>query len=527
MSNFRFEVWPTEQKVITQHFGARPGYYAQFGLPGHEGLDFAAPPDSRVFCVAPGVVRRVLTDGGPYGVNVRVAHPDGYETIYAHLKQANVTEGQELRAGDVVGLAGMTGNTDGPHLHLTLKNHNGAQSGYPNNIVDPTPFIRHLLDPNRDEAQYIRDTVPDGTVLQPGVEFAQTWFMRNSGTTTWGMGYALRLVSGDALGAPPQVTVPPAPPNAEVPVSVSFRTPTTPGRHRSTWRLADPEGNLFGPPVWVEVVVPDASVTTPTTPTGPLVQRRGNEFFVNGQPFRFIGVNMRGLLHYGRRQSDPLRFSRLEHRASQLEAAQNMGARVVRFFVPDRDASADEIEQRFREVVELVKSRFPQLYLLPAFTNLYGDVPFHVPGDEGFYTPPPSGGGSLLNREFYAEGYRRNYLPLVQRIVSAFRGEPAIFAWEIGNELKLDRGNLGDPNDPNPRLFINFNLAAAAAIKQIDPHHLVTTGMKSTHHAWLHTAELQEALYASPNIDFITIHSYEGIYDQEGDRRVYEDVAVA
>src|SRR5690606_35136666 len=114
-----------------------------------------------------------------------------------------------------------------------------------------------------------------------------------------------------------------------------------------------------------------------------------------------------------------------------------------------------------------------------------------------------------------------------EQIVTAFRHEPNIFAWEIGNELKLDRGNLADPNDPNPNLFVRFNLDVAALIKRLDPNHLVTTGMKSTHHAWLHTPALQEALYTPPNIDFVTIHSYEGMTDQEGDRRVYEDGPLA
>jgi hypothetical protein len=67
----------------------------------------------------------------------------------------------------------------------------------------------------------------------------------------------------------------------------------------------------------------------------------------------------------------------------------------------------------------------------------------------------------------------------------------------------------------------------AAFIKRLDPHHMVTTGMKSTHHAWLHTPGLQEMLYSSPNIDFITIHSYEGMWDRDGDLKVYDDAALA
>jgi hypothetical protein len=175
-------------------------------------------------------------------------------------------------------------------------------------------------------------------------------------------------------------------------------------------------------------------------------------------------------------------------------------------------------------VLDLVKHNFPDLYLIPILTNLYNDVPFFVPGDESFFVNQD--GMDLLNRDFFAGGYQQNYLPLVERIVTAFRKEPNIFAWEIGNELKLDRADKSNPNDPNPQIFIRFNVEVAAAIKRLDPHHLVTTGMKSTHHAWLHTPALQDALYTSPNIDFITIHSYKGSNDV-GDQRVYDDAPLA
>lgn len=387
MSEFRFEVWPTEHKFITQHFGARPLFYAQFDLPGHEGVDFQAPVGGKIFCVAPGTVRHVFRDDDerPYGTDVRVEHSGGYETIYAHLQEATVEEGQTLKAGDLIGIAGESGNVDGPHLHLTLKHHNGEQSGYPNHIVDPTPYLLHLLDPTWDDAKYVRDTIPDGTVVRTNENFVQTWFMRNTGATTWGIGYQLRHIGGDPLGAPTGITAPPAPPNAEVPISLTFHAPAAAGRHRSTWRLCDPDNNFFGDPIWVEIEVPASQVTSPGPIPDHFIQPRGTQFILHGQPFRFFGLNLRGLIHYGRRHADPLRFSRLEHRQSQLQEAQRIGARVVRLFLPDKDTTPVDIEQRLREVLDIVKAHFPDLYLLPVFTNLYNDVPFHVPGDASFF----------------------------------------------------------------------------------------------------------------------------------------------
>ncbi|VAW40473.1 hypothetical protein MNBD_CHLOROFLEXI01-4425, partial [hydrothermal vent metagenome] len=43
MSDFKFEVWPTEFRQINQYFGQNPQNYAQFNLPGHDGLDIMAP----------------------------------------------------------------------------------------------------------------------------------------------------------------------------------------------------------------------------------------------------------------------------------------------------------------------------------------------------------------------------------------------------------------------------------------------------------------------------------------------------
>ena len=171
----------------------------------------------------------------------------------------------------------------------------------------------------------------------------------------------------------------------------------------------------------------------------------------------------------------------------------------------------------------LVDSHFPDLYLLPVFTNLYHDAPFQHPGDDEDWLFS----NNLLSRDFFASRYRENYLPFVEQIVTAFRDDSNIFAWEIGNELKLDRGNPNNAADPNPWLFVRFNLETAAAIKRLDPNHMVTTGMNDTHHAWLHSPALQEELYGAPNIDFITIHSYEGKWDRDGDLRVDDDAPLA
>lgn len=142
--------WPTEYGTITQRFGVNPQIYNKFGLPGHEGIDFMAPHGSEIYAVADGFVSDVRLDGSadpigkPYGNQVRIQHDDGYESIYAHLAQAVVTRGQFVKAKQLIGLADNTGNSDGSHLHLSLKKQGATASGqtnYPHDLIDPTSFL--------------------------------------------------------------------------------------------------------------------------------------------------------------------------------------------------------------------------------------------------------------------------------------------------------------------------------------------------------------------------------------------------
>jgi hypothetical protein len=147
MTDFKFEAWPTEIRTINQYFGANPQNYAQFGLPGHEGIDFMALDGTKVFCVAPGTVFAIHPEstGHNYGTHVRVNHVDSYQTVYGHLRQLFVQVGQVVNAGEVLGLADNTGNSFGSHLHLSLKKLDTNYLNWPFNITDPTPFVLPLL----------------------------------------------------------------------------------------------------------------------------------------------------------------------------------------------------------------------------------------------------------------------------------------------------------------------------------------------------------------------------------------------
>jgi hypothetical protein len=268
-----------------------------------------------------------------------------------------------------------------------------------------------------------------------------------------------------------------------------------------------------GQPVAV-AAQPVEAVVAAVPPPPDFVQIVGDKFSLKGKPTRFIGANIRGLVHYGLDPND-LPHTHPDHQVKQLQEAAIMNVRLVRVFLAHKNASPPEVEARLRRVLALINQHFPNIYLLPALTNLYSDVPFYVCGDGKFYTPN-------LNHTFFESGYRENYLPFVQHIVKAFKNEPHIFAWEIGNELKAEH----DPHNGAPELLVDFMTDVAAQIKQWDPHHLVTTGMISTRHAWMAgRQELREKLYGSPHIDFITIHAYDGNEKPPGEQEDDSDLA--
>ena len=108
---------PVEGKVSSR-YGFRP----KFGRI-HRGVDVALKTGDTVRCALPGKVRLISYDATGYGLYVVVTHAEEVETLYAHLSQCLVSQGQMLQAGDHIGKGGMTGNATGPHLHFETRLH--------------------------------------------------------------------------------------------------------------------------------------------------------------------------------------------------------------------------------------------------------------------------------------------------------------------------------------------------------------------------------------------------------------------
>jgi murein DD-endopeptidase MepM/ murein hydrolase activator NlpD len=85
----------------------------------HSGVDLAVPSGTPVKASAPGKVRFAGSQPG-YGTTVLVEHGHGIESRYGHLKRVSVTAGQQIEAGQEVGLSGNTGRSTAPHLHYEI-----------------------------------------------------------------------------------------------------------------------------------------------------------------------------------------------------------------------------------------------------------------------------------------------------------------------------------------------------------------------------------------------------------------------
>jgi murein DD-endopeptidase MepM/ murein hydrolase activator NlpD len=115
-----FELEPVEPSCPGGHF--------------HSGIDLAAPDGTPVRTPGEGVAR--VGSGGPCGIHVLVQHGGGFETLYCHLSDAAVADGQPVAAGQRIGSVGATGAATGPHLHFEIH-----RNGRP---VDPATWLSQL-----------------------------------------------------------------------------------------------------------------------------------------------------------------------------------------------------------------------------------------------------------------------------------------------------------------------------------------------------------------------------------------------
>src|SRR5271157_5315725 len=116
-----------------------------------------------------------------------------------------------------------------------------------------------------DQAVFVSETVPDGTVYPTGAAFTKTWRLKNTGSCTWTTSYALVFVSGDALNTSASYPLSGnVAPGQEVDLAVNMQAPSSPGTYTSNWELRNASGVLFGVGPSSSVFWAKISVVAPT-----------------------------------------------------------------------------------------------------------------------------------------------------------------------------------------------------------------------------------------------------------------------
>lgn len=136
---------------ITQIFGANHDYYYKnFGMQGHNGIDYGLPTGTPVLAATDGIVHTLQDDPG-FGHYIELIG-SSYKTIYAHLQSFSVTNNTAVKAGQQIGISNNSGNSSGPHLHFGVKpipqdNNNGYFGA-----IDPQPILNQGEQPVKEIA---------------------------------------------------------------------------------------------------------------------------------------------------------------------------------------------------------------------------------------------------------------------------------------------------------------------------------------------------------------------------------------
>jgi murein DD-endopeptidase MepM/ murein hydrolase activator NlpD len=118
--------------IITSRFGWRDGRI-------HKGIDIDLEKGEKVSAAFDGKVRVAKLQGG-FGNVVILMHPNGLETVYAHLSKLKVKQGDIVLSGQTIGLGGNTGHSRGTHLHFEVR-----YKGHPFNPSAIISFNEHKL----------------------------------------------------------------------------------------------------------------------------------------------------------------------------------------------------------------------------------------------------------------------------------------------------------------------------------------------------------------------------------------------
>lgn len=96
-------------------------------------------------------------------------------------------------------------------------------------------------------ANFVSETIPDGTVVKTGEYFTKSWTLLNNGTCTWNKDYKLVYWAGDLIGSAAEYNFfEIAGPGETMTIPIQLRAPDVPGNYTGSWKIKSPSGYIFG-----------------------------------------------------------------------------------------------------------------------------------------------------------------------------------------------------------------------------------------------------------------------------------------
>ncbi len=214
----------------------------------------------------------------------------------------------------------------------------------------------------------------------------------------------------------------------------------------------------------------------------------GTSITLDGAPFRFVGFNTRGLVHYG--GGDILPYTSSADIGTTLDAVAAAGGTVIRVFAADHDVADDVAAERLASLLDACEAR--GIFVIVALTDEYA-TGFSPQGDDAAYSVD-SNGYTVLSPDWYAGGWHDHFGPWVDTVVTRNAGHPALFGWEPGNETR-------QPADPTA--WLAWLADVSAKIRADDPDSLIVAG----------TIDIASTFVTDPasiGVDVLTVHLYDG-----------------
>ena len=125
-------IWPCDCKIITSTVKQRWGKW-------HKGIDIGARYEP-VYAAASGYAYTLSNPGG-YGTYILMVHGSGYCTLYGHLSEYRISNGQYVGQGSVIAISGNTGASTGPHLHFEVRQASSVSNYFSSSFLNPLDYL--------------------------------------------------------------------------------------------------------------------------------------------------------------------------------------------------------------------------------------------------------------------------------------------------------------------------------------------------------------------------------------------------